>query len=208
MPDNYESKPILKLDEVWFSHANAIREVAENITRPKTLEGEKIAQEILLRSFLIEKYPRLNEILEALIALIEFDEIGKFRNKKFFTDSNRQRIVLRAFGLVVEKIIQDPYSQEEGKTYDDYQPFFNGLIKRLKDLDNKIKTKGPLPNLIDSLVSATGEGINTIPRVKNFKINTMTIRKMIREYLPKLVVLDKGKIMSEIENKMEEPFSF
>lgn len=215
MLENQELEPIsIKLDEVWFSHANVIRKVAKNIARPKTFEGEHIAQEFLLSSRLIQRYSRLYEVLEALIALIEFDEIGKFRDKNFFTDPTKQRIVLKSFGLLVEEIIQYSYSQEENsyfheeKTYDDYRPFFNSLTKSLKDLDKVIKKKGPLPNLIDSLVLVTEEGIKNIAGVINFKIFTMVIRKRIKEFLPKLADADEGKIMAEIESKIIDPFPF
>lgn len=203
MIDNQE--PILiGLDPVWSRESQVIRKVSKMISSgPRTRVGEEIKREILLKSSIFQAYPRLGEVFDALISLTEFDEIGKL-HELVFNDSKNQQIVLRAFGLLIEDVIKAQYLPEEEKSYDDYRPFFEGLLRRLKGLDLIIEGKKPLPNFIASLFLVTSQEVNKLGGIYNFSLNYEIISKRIKNYLPELNNIDQGEIFRAIKDQMEE----
>lgn len=189
-----------QLDPIWFNYSEQIRSCRNILSKPLTLEGEKITVDVYKNPvFLV--YTRLQPIFSGLINLIEAEEI---LGENFFKDKTRQRIILRAFGLLIEDQIKFPYSSDERKKYEDYRLFFESFLSRLKLLDRQIDEGIQLPNFVNSLIMVTSQLINNLNGVENFSIKTNEIRRRIKEYLPQLSNIDEGKILEEIKNRWQQ----
>ncbi len=185
----------------WLNREK-IYQTKEAISVPNTQAGEEISSEGF-RNLTLRHYNRLHPIFNALISLVEYEEISKTENENYFSNPENQRIILKALGLLAEDVIKRPYSEQEEKKYDDYRPFFDFFLGRLRKLEEQINEKG-LPNFIDSLAIAFGEGVFQLRRVKNFRIKMEKIRKKITDYLPYLKKIENGKIFEEIKRKIKE----
>lgn len=138
-------------------------------------------------------YGRLLPALSSLITLVELDEIAKRKGRDYFSDSNIQRVILRAFNLIVEESIKTPFEPREEAVYEDYKPFLEGLIKETRSLDSQIVSAGRLPNLIGSLVVIFDRQMNKLRGVERFRLGIEFIRDQIVKYLTELEQIPEGQ---------------
>jgi hypothetical protein len=200
MDQRFSENPItLQLDPIWSNYSRQIRSCRNIFNKPLTLEGEKITQEVY-QNLIFSVYNRLQPIFSGLINLVEAEEIF---GKDFFKDKTRQRIILRAFGLLIEDQIKFEYSPDE-KKYEEYRLFFEKFLSKLRSFDQQIEQGQQLPNFVNSLIMVTSQLINSLNGVENFSIKTDEIRRRIKEYLPQLNNVDGGKIVEEIKNRWQK----
>ena len=94
---------------------------------------------------------------------------------------------------MVEDAIKFPQQPEQLKNYDDYLPFFNTLIQKLKLFDSEVEKGTVYNNIINSLVAVFSLSVNQIPSVKNFLVKTDKLRDRIKSHLPVFEEKDSGK---------------
>lgn len=192
------------LNPFWLEHGGQIRAVRKTIDTPKTAVGERIQKDVFFNPIFMV-YNRLNPIFSSLVALAEYDEIGKSEGKSYFSEATNQGIVLRALKLVVEDSINSPYLEVERSKYEDYREFFGGILSRLGQLGEQIQLGAKLPNFINSLAMIFSQEVNELKGVQNFDLNIEKVRKLIADDLPKLAQMDDGKILFEIKAQLETP---
>lgn len=197
----------LDLDPLWLKHGEQIRTVREIIEAPKTTIGEKISRNAFNSTVFIV-YNRLQPVFSSLVTLTEYDEIGKAEGKSYFSKSVNQRIVLKAFRLLIDDVIKLPFGEKEVKKYEDYRQFFEATLLRLGQLDKQIEQGLEIPNFINSLAMIISQEIARLKGVENFKINIGKIRSDIIGYLPQLEQIDDGGLLSEIKTLLEIPLAY
>jgi len=193
----------LETDPLWLNYAIKIREIREQLSSPLTQEGEQITKDVFNNPVFIV-YNRLQPIFAGLVSLIEADEILKEDSNNPFQDPKTQRLILRAFNLLVEDQIKYPYNEDEIKKYEDYKVFFEGFLKRTRSIDNQIKEGGSLPNFINSISLILSQQMDYLPGVRNSSINTQKIRRKIQSFIPQLALMENGNILREIKNRWQK----
>jgi len=190
-------------DPFWLEYGEKIRAVREAIEAPKSRVGEEIVKDAFNNPVFIV-YNRLSPIFASLIALVEYDEIGKAEGKDYFSGPTNQIIILKAFKLLVEDEVKFPYSEDERKKYDDYRRFFEGILERLNGLEEQIRNGQQFPNFVNSLGVVISQETEKLRGVEGFNIKMEGIREKIRNYLLQLREIEKGRIFSEIKDKIEK----
>jgi hypothetical protein len=194
---------LFQIDPLWLNYAPTIRKIRQQLSSPLTREGEKITQEVFNNPVFVV-YNRLQSIFTGLVTLIEADEILKEDSNNPLQDSTTQRLILRAFSLLVEDQIKYPYDEAEAKKYEDYKSFFAKLLSEIRAFDQQIEQGTPPPNFINSLFMRLSQKVNNLAGVKNFSINTQKIRERIQSYMPQLRQIDGGNSFQEIKNRWQE----
>jgi len=189
-------------DPFWLEYGEKIRAVREAIEAPKSRVGEQIAKGAFNNPVFIV-YNRLSPIFASLIALVEYDEIGKAEGKDYFSVPTNQIIILKAFKLLVEDEVKFPYPEEEKKKYEDYRRFFEEILERLSELERQINNGQRFPNLVNSLGIVITQESGKLRGVSGFNIKMDEIRGKVRNYLPQLREIEGGKIFSEIKERIE-----
>lgn len=95
----------ISLDSFWLEYGEKIRQVRQIIESPKTSAGEEIKKNVLNYP-IFRVYTRLSPIFDCLVTLIEYDEIGKKEGLNYFSQPENQRIVLKALGMLVERVMR------------------------------------------------------------------------------------------------------
>jgi len=187
---------VAELDPYWVNYGRNIRELVKLISSPHTQAGEEE-----LKSFWdypeIRNYPPVHSIIGMWIALVEYEEIGKKEGRDYFSDPINQIITLKAFKFSIESEIKTEF-------YDDlYKSFFEGILKRLNQLEEQIKEGTKLPNFLNSLGMIVSQEVENLIGRGVFDMRMDKIRGEIREYLSELIELDGGQIFSEIQKGIE-----
>jgi|GEM_PF-5209449 len=197
---------LFQIDPLWLNYAPKIREIRQQLSSPLTREGEIITQELFNNPVFVV-YNRLQPIFSGLVSLIEADEILKEDSNNPLQDPTTQRLILRAFSLLVEDQIKYPYDGAEAKKYEDYKSFFAKLLSEIRTFDKQIEQETPPPNFINSLVMRLSQKVNNLAGVENFSINTENIRGRIQSYMPKLRQIDGENIFQEIKSRWQKALS-
>jgi len=148
------------LDHIWLKYKDDIRGLAVELeNQPKTYPGEQIVKDLLLprlreqQSIIGMVYARLANIVHTLVYLSEAKTGADLAEDDFFLNQDNQLILLKAFGLYIEKVFQQPSDETEKPNYYGYRPIFEGLLKELGSLEETIKKQQkPLPNIVGSLI--------------------------------------------------------
>jgi hypothetical protein len=197
---------LFQIDPIWLNYAPKIRKIRQQLSSPLTREGEKITQELFNNPFFVV-YNRLQPIFTGLVTLIEADEILKEDSNNSLQDHTTQRLILRAFSLLVEDQIKYRYDEAEAKKYEDYKSFFAKLLSEIRAFDQQIELGKYPKNFINSLVIRLAQKVNNdLAGVENFSINTEKIRERIQSYMPQLRQIDGGNIFQEIKSRWQEAF--
>jgi len=189
-------------DSFWLEHGGQIRNIREVLETPKTRVGEGILKSFIDNPVFVV-YTRLRPTFSSLVAVVEYDEISKLEDKKYFSEPVNQRMVLRAVGLLIEDEIKCPYPEEGKKKYDDYRRFFEGTLSRFAQLDKQIQAGRKPPYFVNSLVIVVCQETKKLKGVENFGLNMEKIRGKIADYLPQLAQINYGSILSGIKNQLE-----
>jgi hypothetical protein len=187
---------VAELDPYWVNYGRNIRELVKLISSSHTQAGEKE-----LKSFWdypeIRNYPPVHSIIGMWIALVEYEEIGKKEGRDYFSGPINQIITLKAFKFSIESEIKTEF-------YDDlYKSFFEGILKRLNQLEEQIKEGTKLQNFLNSLGMIVSQEVENLIGRGVFDMRMDKIRGEIREYLSELIELDGGQIFSEIQKGIE-----
>jgi len=200
---NSQEPTLLEIDPLWLNYAIKIRKIRKQLSSPLTQEGEQITKDVFNNPVFIV-YNRLQPIFAGLVSLIEADEILKGDSNNPLQNPKAQRLILRAFNLLIEDQIKYPYAENESKKYEDYKAFFEKLLSEIRMLDKQMEQENRPLNFINTLAMLLAQRVNDLPGVKNFSINTQRIRERIRFYIPQLQQIDGGNIFQEIKNRWQE----
>ena len=125
------------LDPFWLEHQKNIGEIKKAIERPQTKAGEEAWIDALNKP-VFRVFNRTHPIFGSLISVLEYEQIGRRAGKEYFSGIEKQRMVLRALGLLIEDSVKYPYSSNEITTYKDYQRFFGKILDRFRAVDSQI----------------------------------------------------------------------
>lgn len=230
--NSYEGEKVENLplfDPIWLKYGFKIRALARTIgpwsgeagsemTGPQTKAGKKLV-ELEAETLLFKYYRRLIPIYGALIALVESELVEIVDNetqdeippkKYFFDEPINQRIVLRAFGLVIEKAIKLPRSASDPSCYEEYRGFFEemegSLILRTNEdeccqpsLDFRIETAYRPHDFLAEMAGIFSDCVNThIQRSKRalaFSMNDLSVNiyEMRKEITGEIRGLDQNQ---------------
>lgn len=191
------------LDPFWLEYRKEIQTMKQAINTPNTYVGEELYQEAM-RNTVFQVYNQLIPPYGSLIALMEYDEIGKRDSQDYFSSPTSRQVILKAFSLLIEDHIKSPYPPESLKKYKDYAPFFNRMLKRLRSFEAQIREGIEFPNFVNSLGMIFQQEVNNLEGVENFNLKKNIIRKRIADYLPELEQLDGGKVFQAIKEQISK----
>jgi len=193
---------MIELDPYWLNYGKRIRNLVGIIDTPHTKVGEEVLKNFWNAS-VIRNYNRLHQIIGGLIALVEYEEIGKIEGRNYFSNPTNQIIALNAFSLFIEGKIKNESYEREDKSYEDYKKFFERLFKRLNQMEEQVKQEIRFPNFLNSLGMIISQEIQRLGVGGGFYIEMDKIRKEIKDYLLELKKLEGGQIFSEIGGKIK-----
>lgn len=199
-----EQNFIIELDPHWCKHGEKIRNLINLIDHPLTQVGEERLKEFWSDP-VIRAYTRLHPIIGAWIVLVECEQIGEDKGKKYLSEPENQINALKAFKVLIENKIKSDAYEGGDKSYETYKSFFENLLSRLNQLEEQIEKGIRLPNFLNSLGIIMAQEISKLSGT-SFNIEIENIRKEIKDYLPRLKKIDEGEIYSAIEKIIEEAF--
>ena len=198
--------PEFYLDPFWLERQRGIRKTKEAIERPQTKVGKETCEDAL-NNPVFKVFDRIHLIFGSLISVLEYEQIGGRRKEEYFYGPKRQRMILRALGLLIEDSIKSPYHPNENVKYEDHHKFLENILGKFRAIDSQIQQGRKLPNFVNSLFMIFIQEVNNLRGVENFNVGIEGIRKEIAGYLPQLEKMEEGRLVKTILDKMpsEQP---
>jgi len=185
----------------WLEQGGKIRKVREIVRTPQTPAGNELCQEFQDDN-VFKTYNRFRDIYGLLIAFFEHEEIGKELGVNYFTSPTSQRIVLRAFALGIEDIIESPYFPGE-IAHECYQNFLNLMREKLRNFDRQIVDGNYPLHFLNSLAMHFNHALREDQKTKDYKADGKKIRERIRQSIEILPEVNQGAVMLTIGSQLE-----